>query len=90
MSGFFNVKSGALTPIYFNSTDFQFADDVEVTRGSHQLAFGFDWVHFNMSDESVIQTNGNFTFSTNVTGYAMADFLLGDLSTFTQRSPNFT
>ncbi len=85
INNFFNVKGGtAVTPAQFNNTVFQFADDIDFTKGSHQFAFGANYVRFMTNLTSPVYVNGSFTFSNQFTGYGMADFLLGDLSSFQQ------
>ena len=84
VSNYFGIKGGGLNPVYFNPTDYQVSDDLEITRKSHQLAVGVNFIHFNMSQQSTINANGNFTFNGGTTGLAMADYFLGDISTFNQ------
>src|SRR5579871_6193190 len=44
-TGGFSLGGGATNPGYFNSTDFQLAEDVNVIRGSHQISFGVNYIH---------------------------------------------
>jgi hypothetical protein len=86
--GQWNVKYGTgVTPTSFNNTDFQVSDDLEITKGAHQLGFGANWVHFNDDNTSPVYANAEFYFGgTNtaigaVTGAsAEADFILGEAS----------
>jgi hypothetical protein len=36
----FAIGAVATNPGYFNSTNFQLAEDLDLVRGSHQIAFG--------------------------------------------------
>jgi hypothetical protein len=87
-SGGFSLGGGATNPGYFNSTDFQFAEDVNLIRGRHQIAFGVNYIHAIMNTLNNRPTNGQFTFSGQATGLAMADFMLGIVSGgFVQGNP---
>ncbi|HEY6343108.1 MAG TPA: TonB-dependent receptor [Bryobacteraceae bacterium] len=82
--GFGNANE---TPSKFNTgPTIQGADDLSLVRGSHQLGFGVNYIHEVMNFKSGLNTPGGFTFSGQVTGLSMADFLLGDASSFTQGS----
>jgi hypothetical protein len=85
VTGGFSVKYGTgVTPVYFNNTDFQASDDLEITKGTHQLGIGVDFVHFNDDSLSPIFVDGEFSFTGGVTGLGMSDFFLGDIATFEQ------
>jgi hypothetical protein len=87
-TGGFGLGGGATNPGYFNSTDFQLAEDVNVIRGSHQIAFGLNWIHAIMNTLNNRPTNGQFTFSGQTTGLALADFMIGSVSGgFVQGNP---
>ena len=64
-------------------TAFQGGDDLNMTRGNHQLQFGFTWMHSLQNVYGPLNADGNFTFNGQTTGVSMADFLLGDASAFT-------
>jgi hypothetical protein len=78
------VRGKASAPVIFPQTDFQFTDDFDWTRGSHQLAFGANWAWFSNNVVNHVSVDPGFTFSGQITGNAMADFLLGDLATIDQ------
>jgi outer membrane receptor protein involved in Fe transport len=65
-------------------TAFQSGDDLSMTRGNHQLQFGFNWMHSLQNVYGPLNADGNFTFNGQTSGLALADFLLGDASAFTQ------
>lgn len=84
----FSLGGGATNPGYFNSTAYQGAEDIDLIRGSHQIAFGVNYIHARMNTLNNRPTNGQFTFNGQVTGLAMTDFLLGIVSGgFVQGNP---
>jgi len=85
----FAIGAGATNPGYFNSTGWQLADDFNVIRGSHQLAFGVSWIHAITNTVNNRPTNGQYTFSGQTTGLALADFMIGSVSGgFVQGAPD--
>jgi len=81
-TGYFTVGCGTCGPGFFNVNTYQFADDVDLVRGKHQIAFGIDMVRTQNNLKSYHNADGGYTFSgTGVasTGDAMADFQLGIL-----------
>jgi len=70
-------------------TAFQSGDDLSMTRGTHQLQFGVNWMHSLQNVFGPLNADGNFTFNGQTTGLSMADFLLGDASAFTQGGIQF-
>jgi hypothetical protein len=83
-NGGFNLASNNETPSIYNTADFQFAEDVSLVRGAHQIGFGVDYIRGYLNASSGLNASGPFTFSGAVTGLALADFLLGKPSAFTQ------
>jgi hypothetical protein len=67
----------------FRTNLYQIADDLSMTRGTHQFGFG---VHLGHARTIGISTNvssaGNFNFTGGTTGLGLADFLLGRVSDF--------
>ncbi|MBV9266513.1 MAG: carboxypeptidase regulatory-like domain-containing protein, partial [Acidobacteriaceae bacterium] len=89
VTGAFNFGAGASNPGYFNSTGWQLSDDFNIIRGSHQLAFGADWIHAITNTVNNRPTNGQYTFSGQTTGLALADFMIGSVSGgFVQGNPD--
>ena len=88
VTGAFSIGAGANNPGYFNSTGWQLADDVNLIRGTHQIALGADWIHAITNTVNNRPTNGQYTFSGQITGLALADFMLGDVSSFLQGNPD--
>lgn len=67
----------------------QLADDFSVIKGSHQLQFGVDFIHYLDNVYGPLFGDGSFSFTGAATGLPMADFLLGDAATFTQANLQF-
>ena len=84
VSGGFNIAGGNATPSTYNTADFQLAEDINMVRGAHQFGFGADWIRSYLNGISKFNATGPFTFSGQVTGLGLADFLLGQQSAFTQ------
>ena len=84
ITGGFNIASNNETPSTYNTTEFEFAEDVSLVRGAHQIGFGFDYIRGYLNAFSGLNASGPFTFSGGVTGSGLADFLLGKPSAFTQ------
>lgn len=80
----FNVGCGTCSPGHFNVNTFQFANDVDIIRGKHQMAFGVDFVRTQNNTLSGYLQNGSATFNGSVTNDPIADFLLGSMSAFQQ------
>ena len=84
LTGAFSTFCGTCAPGHFNVTEYQVADDVDVIRGRHQMAFGFNIERVQNNTVSGFNENGNFAFNGSRTGISLADFLTGLPSDFTQ------
>jgi hypothetical protein len=82
VSGFFSF--GAFADSVFARSTFDWYDTVRWIRGRHSIALGgaFERARFNQNNH--LFQNGTFSFTGDITGLAIADFLLGRLRTFTQ------
>ena len=86
----FSVGSGGTNPGYFNSNGFQLANDIDIVKGNHQLAFGGNWIHTKIETLNNRPTNGAFSFNGQGTGLSLADFMMGVVSGgFLQGNPVF-
>jgi hypothetical protein len=86
----FAIGAGATNPGYFNSTNYQIAEDIDLIRGAHQIAVGVNFIHNNINTSNNRPTNGQFTFNGQVTGLPLADLMAGILSGgFVQGNPVF-
>lgn len=84
ISSYFNVGCGTCAPGYFNVNTLQLADDVDWIRGKHHFAFGVDYIQTQNNTLTGYDENGTYSFTGNVTGDGLADFLVGQHSGFTQ------
>jgi hypothetical protein len=88
VGNYFNVGCGTCAPGYFDVNNYQLSDDYQMTKGKHQIAFGFDGRKEQFNSLNNQASNGQFTFSGgNTTGYSgdnLADLELGHLSSWDQ------
>jgi hypothetical protein len=84
MTGGFTTYCGTCAPGHFNNNSYQLADDVDLIRGRHQIAIGFNVIRVQNNTISGFDENGAPTFNGQFTGLGMADFLLGKMSDFQQ------
>jgi hypothetical protein len=80
----FNIASNNETPSIYNTTDFEFTNDVSLVRGAHQLGAGVDFIRGYVNASSGLNASGPFTFNGGVSGLGLADFMIGRPSAFTQ------
>jgi hypothetical protein len=88
----FSLGQGGNNPGYFNSTQYQIVDDVNIILGNHQITFGGNYLYAYMNTVNNRPTNGAFTFGGTVVGggsVGYADFLLGDVSAFSQGNADY-
>lgn len=83
-STLFQIGSSLANAAHFNSTIYQFADDINFTHGAHNIQIGGSYLRVMLNDQSNQYSNGQFTFSGANSGLALADFLFGIPSAFTQ------
>ena len=62
----FGLGGGTTNPGYFNTTAWQFVDDVSYVRGKHQFTTGVDYIYALMSTVNNRPANGIYAFSGNV------------------------
>ena len=84
--GGFNIAGTGATPSTYNTTGFQFAEDMSMIRGAHQIGYGISWIHGELNGVSQLNATGPFTFNGQITGMALADFMVGRPSALTQGS----
>ena len=89
-NGYFNVGCGTCAAAHFNANTFQYADDIDIIRGRHQMAFGVNYIRYQLNFINQWNRNGAFTFNGSTaagaisTGDSLADLLTGTLMTLTQ------
>ena len=84
VSNSFSVGCGTCAPGFFNITTYSLADDVDLIRGRHQIAFGVNILRSQDNLDSGFNQNGVFTFNGQSTNDPMLDFQLGIMSTWDQ------
>ena len=62
------------------TTDYMLSDDVSLTRGTHQFAFGGTLEHSRTNSIDVGPGVGAYSFDGQATGLGLADFLAGKLA----------
>ncbi len=72
----------------FIPTTYTIADDVSWVHGAHQFAFGGTAFRYRSSSNANVYSAGSFGFTGAATGAGLADFVAGQLDTFTQGVPN--
>jgi hypothetical protein len=65
------------TPWNNAANDYQGRDDLSWSKGAHQLKVGFGFAFYKKVQDAFADTEGQFTFKNQFTGYDFADFLLG-------------
>ncbi|MGP8243831.1 MAG: carboxypeptidase regulatory-like domain-containing protein, partial [Bryobacteraceae bacterium] len=83
-SGYFAVGCGSCAPAAFNRASVQLADDFDLIRGRHHIAFGGEWIHTLLNSFNVFNGNGSFTFNGQFSGDSLVDLMLGQPSSLTQ------
>jgi len=81
----FSIGGGGAT---LRTTNYQMAEDLGMIRGLHQFVFGANLAQGRSNFNSYASSTGVYFFNGLFTGLAMADFLLGNVSTFIQSAPN--
>jgi hypothetical protein len=73
----------------FDRVNYVFDNDVKWVHGRHSIAFGGSMLYASLNVTNNFRRFGAFSFGGEATGYAMSDFLLGQVRTFTQSSGQF-
>ena len=71
----------------YNTTAFQFAEDISMVKRNHQIGFGGNWIHHQLNALSMVFATAPVSFNGTITGIGLADFLMGKPSSFQQGSP---
>jgi hypothetical protein len=83
VTGYFTISSGHPTQV--NRQDFHISDSIHWVVGSHELSFGGDFLRENVDLINTYRQNAQYTFSTtNYSGNALSDFMLGYARRFIQ------
>jgi hypothetical protein len=83
-NGGFAVGCGTCALGRFPVTSFQYADDMDILRGKHQIALGVDYIRTREVQENHYQDDGVFNFSGQYSNDPLLDFLMGKMNSFSQ------
>ena len=86
-NGGFSVGSGSGALGSFNINSYQEADDVDVIKGKHQMAFGVDIIRTHDNQNNHYEDNGSFQFNGMYSKDPLLDFLTGYMNKFEQTLP---
>ena len=75
-------------PARFTRNNFTLADDVRWVAGRHNLAFGSHGEISRVDLDNQFLRGGTFQFTSDITNYAIASFLLGRVRNFRQGAAN--
>jgi hypothetical protein len=86
---YFSIGGTAASPATYRTTTLQTSEDFSIVRGNHQLGMGANLAHWNSNTYANALSMGTLSFSgQGYTGFALADFLTGNLSGLTEAAPN--
>jgi len=81
----FAIGSGnSIVGLANTGPNYNIADDLNWVRGSHQFAFGANYLFELVNSKTGINATGLATFNGATTGLSLADFMLGTASAWTQ------
>ncbi len=90
VAGYFNAFSRY--PLSHFRTNYQFSNDLNLTRGNHQFSFGGTYSRAHLDRSELFRGDPHLVFRNNVnvnfTGNALADLLLGRPSQIEQTAEN--
>ncbi len=84
VTGYFSTYCGTCNHAYFNTNTWSYTDDMTLVRGRHQIMFGADIIRTQGNFDNNYDLDGTYGFTQSLSGDDLADFMLGDLSTFSQ------
>jgi hypothetical protein len=87
VTGYFSVGCGTCAPAHFKDNVAELSDDLNWVRGRHHMSLGGDYIHFEYPYLNNNETNGNPQFDGQFTNDALLDFLLGNMSFYSQGNP---
>jgi hypothetical protein len=86
VTGGFSTSCGTCAKAYVNRNQVELRDDISWIHGRHQITFGGLYERAQLNENFATLTTGSFSFNGQATGLGLADFLLGDPSSFSQGS----
>ena len=87
VSGLFGISTSHIGD--FDRSDFTFREVVTKQAGPHEIRFGGEAVRLRNHITNTYQMAGSFSFSGQLSGEAVADFLMGRASSFSQGGGEF-
>ncbi len=84
VTNYFSTYCGTCNHAYFNTNTWSYTDDMTLIRGRHQIMFGANIIRTQGNFNNNYDLDGSFGFGQNLSGDNLSDFMLGDLSTFSQ------
>ncbi len=84
VTGYFSTYCGTCNHAYFNTNTWSYTDDFTWIRGRHQVMFGADIIRTQGNFNNNYDLDGTYGFTQSLSGDNLADFMLGDLSTYSQ------
>ncbi len=86
---YFSIGSPTAGSATYRTTTLQTSDDFGIIKGNHQMAFGVNLAHWNSNTYANALSMGELSFTgQGYTGFALADFFTGNLSSLTEAAPN--
>ena len=82
VGGYFNLTQ--TDPAQFVRNQYSMADDLSWVRGKHTIGMGFSLLYGQVVLRNQFHTPGAFSFTNDITGNAMASFMLGYVRNFQQ------
>jgi len=87
VTGYFSIGCGTCATAWFRQGEFQFADDLDITHGRHDITVGGEWVHYRFDFDNLSNGNGDFSFNGGFSGDGLLDFMLGLPSSLSDSDP---
>jgi hypothetical protein len=87
VGGFFSFNTNHLG--VFDRGDYTIREDVTMQRGKHEIHVGGEVVRVTNTLVNTFRQSGGFSFSNQISGSNLSDFILGDASNFTQGGGEF-
>ena len=82
ITGFF--QTGDSPPARFTRNNWTLADDMRWITGRHNISFGFHGELSRVDLDNQFLSGATFGFTSDITNYAIASFLIGKMRTFRQ------
>jgi outer membrane receptor protein involved in Fe transport len=87
VTGAFSINTNHLGD--FDRGDFTIRENLTAVLGPHEMHFGGEIVRLSNHITNTFRMDGNFTFSGQLSGDGLADFMLGRASSFVQGGGEF-